>query len=249
MRDFFISYNQSDKAWAEWVAWQIESTGQSVVIQAWDFRPGGNFVLDMQQAIEQADRTLLVLSPDFLKSRFTAPEWAAAFAQDPTGQQRRLVGVRVRDCQPTGLLAQIVYIDLLTAKDREEARRMLLDGLRRERAKPDSEPAMPALEAATGSTVPPTAQAPEPPWPPALQLATQVAGSLLWRSLRFVSLALVTALAVVWLLSSVLPRWAQAQPATLYVTGLAWGVVIALVVEAVLRRLQRRRLRQGGAVS
>jgi TIR domain len=247
MRDFFISYNQADKAWAEWIAWQIESAGQTVAIQAWDFRPGGNFVLDMQQAIEQADRTLLVLSPDFLKSRFTAPEWAAAFAQDPTGQQRRLVGVRVRDCQPTGLLAQIVYIDLLPAKDREAARQLLLDGLKRERAKPASEPDMPAIEGATHPANPPAAQAPEPPWPPALELAAQVAGSVLWRGLRIGSLILVVALAVVWLLSSVLPRWAQAQPATLYVTGLAWGVVAALVIEAVLRLWRRHRVRQDGA--
>ena len=51
MKDFFISYNRNDKQWAEWVAWILEDEGYSVVIQAWDFRPGGNFVLDMHRAV------------------------------------------------------------------------------------------------------------------------------------------------------------------------------------------------------
>ena len=67
----------------------------TVVIQAWDFRPGGNFGQEMQQAASQAERTLAVLSPDYLKAQFTQPEWYAAFAQDPTGEQRTLLPVRM----------------------------------------------------------------------------------------------------------------------------------------------------------
>ena len=48
MKDFFISYTKTDKAWAEWIAWTLEAAGYSTVIQAWDFRPGSNFVLEMQ---------------------------------------------------------------------------------------------------------------------------------------------------------------------------------------------------------
>jgi hypothetical protein len=50
MTDFFISYTQEDRSWAEWIAWVFEEKGYAVTIQAWDFRPGGNFVLDMQKA-------------------------------------------------------------------------------------------------------------------------------------------------------------------------------------------------------
>ena len=32
-----------------WIAWQLEDANYSVVLQAWDFRPGGNFVFDMQK--------------------------------------------------------------------------------------------------------------------------------------------------------------------------------------------------------
>src|SRR6202030_2215507 len=81
--DFFISYNKADRPWAEWIAWVLEEAKYSVILQAWDFRPGMNFVLEMQKATAGAKRTIVVLSEDFLKAKFTQPEWAAAFAQDP----------------------------------------------------------------------------------------------------------------------------------------------------------------------
>ena len=105
-KDFFVSYTGVDRRWAEWIAWVLEEAGHTVVLQAWDFRPGSNFVLAMQQATEQAERTIAVLSPDFLASRFTAPEWAAAFAKDPTGARGLLLPVRVRECEPKGAARQ-----------------------------------------------------------------------------------------------------------------------------------------------
>ena len=31
--DFFISYNGADKTWAEWLAWQLEEEGFSIILQ------------------------------------------------------------------------------------------------------------------------------------------------------------------------------------------------------------------------
>src|SRR5438477_11109129 len=45
-RDFFLSYNRADQAWAEWIARQLKAAGYSTVLQAWDFLPGSNFVLE-----------------------------------------------------------------------------------------------------------------------------------------------------------------------------------------------------------
>jgi hypothetical protein len=112
MTDFFVSYNSADKAWAKWIAQQLEGAGFSTVIQAWDLGAGENFVLAMQKAAE-AERTIAVLSPDYVSARFTQPEWAAAFVQDPTGSKRQLIPVRVRPVDLTGLWSAIVYIDLV----------------------------------------------------------------------------------------------------------------------------------------
>jgi hypothetical protein len=128
-RKVFISYNRADRDWAEWIAWKLKEAGYQPILQAWHFRPGHNFVLRMQQAVEEADLTIVVLSEAYLKAEFTRPEWAAIFAQEPTGEKRRLVPVRVAESSPTGLLATIVYIDLVGLGE-EDAKRALLDGLK-----------------------------------------------------------------------------------------------------------------------
>ena len=48
--DFFVSYTSADRAWAEWIAWQLEAEGYQVVVQAWDFTPGRDWTHEMQQA-------------------------------------------------------------------------------------------------------------------------------------------------------------------------------------------------------
>jgi hypothetical protein len=129
IKDFFISYNSADKDRAEWIAWQLEEAGYTAIIQAWDFGPGQNFVLAMQKAATEAKRTIAVLSPNYLNAKFTAPEWAAAFVQDPTGEQRLLIPVRVEPVELTGLLKPIVYIDLVGITEKSEARDILLKGI------------------------------------------------------------------------------------------------------------------------
>jgi TIR domain len=51
--NFFISYTRNDEQWAKWIADALEEAGYSTVLQAWDFRPGENFV-------ERMDRAMLV---------------------------------------------------------------------------------------------------------------------------------------------------------------------------------------------
>jgi tetratricopeptide (TPR) repeat protein len=144
-KDFFVSYNSKDRAWAEWIAWELEEAGYSAVIQAWDFRPGNNFVLEMQKASSEAERTIAVVSPNYLNAQFPQPEWAAAFAQDPTGENKTLVPVRVLPCELQGLWKPIIYIDLVE-KNEEEARDTLLAGINGERAKPGTRPPFPITQ-------------------------------------------------------------------------------------------------------
>ena len=148
MKDFFISYNKADRDWAEWVAWTLEEAGYSVVIQAWDFRPGGNFVLEMHKAAAETEKTVPILSEDYLKAEFTHPEWAAAFARDPQGKERTLIPVRVRECNLGGLLGPIIHVDLV-GRTEEDARSTLL-GAFAERAKPAQAPAFPGASPGAG---------------------------------------------------------------------------------------------------
>jgi TIR domain/Tetratricopeptide repeat/NB-ARC domain len=138
-RDFFISYTAVNRPWAEWIAVQLEAAGYTTVLQAWDFRPGSDFLHQMQQATSTAGRTIAVLSPAYLASTFGEAEWRAAFVKDPTGEQGLLVPVRVQPCAPPGLLASRVHVDLVDT-DEPTAKRLLLDGVGTTGARPTSAP-------------------------------------------------------------------------------------------------------------
>jgi hypothetical protein len=110
--DFFVSYTREDQAWAEWIAWVIEEGGQRVLIQAWDFVPGSNWVAEMQTGARDAHRTVAVLSKAYLESVYGSAEWQAAWASDPNGTGRKLLVMRVAPCESPGLLAGVVRVDL-----------------------------------------------------------------------------------------------------------------------------------------
>jgi hypothetical protein len=145
-RDFFISYATPDGAWAEWVAWILEENGYTVHLQAWDFLPGKNFALEMQKGATECDRTIAILSDNYLAADFTQSEWAAAFSQDPQSQASRLISIRVSDCKPTGLLKPIISIDIV-GKAEADAERSILEGIAaalKKRGKPEVRPGFPS---------------------------------------------------------------------------------------------------------
>jgi hypothetical protein len=143
MKDFFVSYNRHDRKWAEWIAWQLEEGGFSVVIQAWDFT--GNWIAAMNRAMCEAERTVAVLSRPYIEALYTQSEWAEAFRRDPIGELDLLVPVKISPVTLTGILAQFVYVDLIGVPE-DEARQLLLARANRQRGKPTSPPRFPAAE-------------------------------------------------------------------------------------------------------
>lgn len=143
-KDFFISYNGKDQVWAEWIAWTLEEAKYEVVIQAWDFRPGGNFILEMHRAAQETEATVLVLSQNYLDAEYTYPEWAAAFVDDPQGNKRKLIPFRIGKCQPQGLLQPIIFTDLVGLSE-SEVKEAILKALK-VRAKPTSSPKFPSSQ-------------------------------------------------------------------------------------------------------
>ncbi|MCM4083052.1 toll/interleukin-1 receptor domain-containing protein, partial [Paractinoplanes hotanensis] len=177
VKDFFVSYTSVDKAWATWIAYILEADGYTVTIQEWDFRPGSNFAVEMDKALKQCPRMIAVLSPAYLQAQFPTPEWTAVFASDPEGAKNALVPVMVEECRPTGLLSQVVHIRI-QGKDEDTARKMVLEGVRRERNKPTTPPPFPGPSAT--SAPPPTASVPFPAAAPAA--GRVAAGRLRWQT-------------------------------------------------------------------
>jgi hypothetical protein len=148
--DFFVSYTSADQAWAEWIAWQLEAEGYSVVVQAWDFTAGRDWAHEMQQATATARRVVPVLSAAYLRSAHGEAEWRVFYAEDPSGERRLLLPVRVDKVDPPGLLKTRVYVDLVD-RDAAGARTALLAAVRDARGKPIEEPEFPGKRQAAGS--------------------------------------------------------------------------------------------------
>ena len=132
-KDFFISYTGANQVWAEWIADTLERAEYSTELQAWDFRPGENFILRMDQALAEVRRVLAVMSPAYFDSKWTREEWSAALARDCGHED--LVLVRVIPAEPPPVLAGRIYIDLVGLQE-EPATERLLAGVQAGRARP-----------------------------------------------------------------------------------------------------------------
>lgn len=143
--DFFVSYTQADQAWAEWIAWQLEQDRHRVLVQAWDFVGGTNWIARMHDGTRRAARTVAVLSPDYLASQYGSAEWQAAWAANPDGSDRRLLTVRVRECERPGLLAGVVGTDLFGIEEAKARARLrsFIAGALNDRVKPEVAPEFP----------------------------------------------------------------------------------------------------------
>lgn len=146
MRDFFISYTAADSDWAVWIAYELESLGFTVHIQAWDFLPGSNFMDLIDRASRQSRQTISVLSKRYLEQAFPRLEMLTALGADPIGHAMRLVPIRIESFEVTGILSNFVYIDLSKLSETEARSRLereILLSHRKVRGKPLKPPAFP----------------------------------------------------------------------------------------------------------
>lgn len=128
MKDFFISYTGADTDYATWIAQILEEEGKTVTIQAWDFLPGENFVAQINKALKECNKIIVVLSKAYLESKWCEEEWTSKLAQKNSLSERRIIPIKIEKVEIIGLLAPIVHIDVV-GKNEEEAKKLILDGV------------------------------------------------------------------------------------------------------------------------
>ncbi len=145
--DFFISYAGRDRAWAEWVGWQLEHApggGFAVELDVWDWPVGENFVAAMSRALQYSDRVLALLSDAYFDpARYSLDEWTDALVKDDEGHDR-LLPVRVELVSLPPMIRTRVLTDLFGV-DEGIARKRLLNAVTGPR-RPDEKPGFPGGE-------------------------------------------------------------------------------------------------------
>jgi hypothetical protein len=143
--DFFVSHAGADRAWAEWVAWQLTEAGYTVELDVWDWAAGQNFVTAISDALDRCDRVVALFSAAYFdRDRYTTEEWSASVLHVPGAEQGRLVPVRVEKV-PTArmpaVLRPLVYRDVFGMAE-DQARRVLLEAVAGPK-RPDRKPVFP----------------------------------------------------------------------------------------------------------
>ncbi len=114
-RDFFISRSTQDLAFARWVVQLIAAQSRTYVEQSEHF---GNqdFTGAMHEAMVACSKTVALLSEDYLHSEHCLKEATTALAGDSFNKQQRLILLRIAACAPAGMLANVVYTDLIAER-------------------------------------------------------------------------------------------------------------------------------------
>ncbi|WP_256804849.1 TIR domain-containing protein [Frankia sp. ACN10a] len=152
--DLLLSHARADAAWADWISWHLEAAGWRVLPHpdlddtdpddagsdgpddpnhddhgspgGADEDLGSGTAVSLADAVAQAPRTLVVLSPAYLREVQRSAEWREAFPATTTARGSRLVTIRVEHCDPPGWLGLVASVDLVGLGE-DEARATLVD--------------------------------------------------------------------------------------------------------------------------
>jgi hypothetical protein len=142
--DAFISYSHTDSAWVHNVLLpRLEGEGLRACIDTRDFDIGVPSLDNMENAVERSRKTLLVLTPNWVASEWTAFEALLIQTEDPAGRGRRILPLMVEPCQDQlpKRLKMFTYLDLTDPAQLDFQMRRLLDSIRDAPSQPQPPPA------------------------------------------------------------------------------------------------------------
>jgi tetratricopeptide (TPR) repeat protein len=143
--DVFISYSSKDKAWVRGdLLKRIEKAGLRAFIDFRDFARGEPSIKEMERGVKKCRKTLLILTPNYLKSEWCEFESLMAATLTPANRKRRLIPLLKTPCEKPLRINLFTHIDFTEGADLDLAWRQLLTALG---APPEHEaPAQPERE-------------------------------------------------------------------------------------------------------
>jgi hypothetical protein len=110
--DVFISYSHKDAKWVTDILLpRLEKTGLRVCIDNRDFVAGETAIVNMQDSIKNSRRILLVLTPNWVKSRWTKLEAEIAQITPSKDVENRIIPLMWKKCEIPEHLARLTWVD------------------------------------------------------------------------------------------------------------------------------------------
>ncbi|XP_056387187.1 uncharacterized protein LOC130282696 [Hyla sarda] len=108
----FISYSSGDSVWVSGLISKLENTFPSLKIcfHERDFVPGKTIIDNMVECIQRSQKTVMVLSPDFVRSRWCQFE-AKLFIFQDCMLHKAIVPIMLRPCPVPLQLSHLTYLE------------------------------------------------------------------------------------------------------------------------------------------
>jgi hypothetical protein len=95
--DIFISYSHKDRSWVQdWLLPRLQAAGIEACVDEREFTIGAQLVDSIESAVALSRKVVLVLTPDWLESRWTLFESHLAYLQ---GHPGRILPIVLRPCE------------------------------------------------------------------------------------------------------------------------------------------------------
>jgi hypothetical protein len=122
--DIFVSYTSSDREWAFWIAYQLETLGHVPHVHEWEIAGGGDIMAWMEKRHDVADHILCVISNAYLSKPYSswerrAAQWAAA-----TDRPNFALPVFVEHCEAKTLFAHVKSCNLYNVSEEQALARL-----------------------------------------------------------------------------------------------------------------------------
>jgi hypothetical protein len=110
--DAFISYSHKDRDWVRNVLLPtLELHKLRVMIDFRNFEAGAPSITEMERAVKQSRKTILVLTPNYVNSSWSEFEAVLAGTLDPAGRERRILPILLEKCNLPLRLSYLTYLD------------------------------------------------------------------------------------------------------------------------------------------
>jgi hypothetical protein len=124
MADIFVSYTQSDRDWAFWLAAELKELGHTGHIHEWEIKGGEDIYAWMETHHEAADHVLCVVSDEYLKAPYSTLERNAALWQAASKPPGFVLLTVVKQCRLPTLSDHMRRCELFDLPE-EDARQRL----------------------------------------------------------------------------------------------------------------------------
>lgn len=120
VHDVFVSYSSvdSDWVWNELIP-RLEGEDFAICIDKRNFLAGKPIIDNIETAVNSSQRVLIVLTPDWLNNEWCHFEVLLGQTVDPSANRRKIIPLRLKNCNPPIHISMLTYIDFVNEAERD----------------------------------------------------------------------------------------------------------------------------------